>query len=265
MLYFPRGTYRVTRTIELPRFTTLRGEGTELVVLNWPDRQDPLPALVRGTNSFAVEQITLYAANHVDVIVGDTGRPAGGGQRGAARGAGAGEHVPPRFGLERILGGSLEGGRRQALRGGPYGAGRTLCGSAERTSRSPTAISTGAAVRSSSAACAAGWWRATPSPTGAGAGICIGGSDGLIFEDNVVQGGDLMSTGGGLELPRRLDLLAERLLRTQHPPRLLGSGPRGDDHRRAHGAFLGPITSVDGPTLTLPQRAELDGLGQEEG
>ena len=95
IVHLPRGRYTVTQTLTIPRFTLLRGESRELVSLRWPDREDPLPALIRGANSFAVEDLTLYANNHMHGILAERGRRADAGNVRVRR---------VRIGLSRFLG-----------------------------------------------------------------------------------------------------------------------------------------------------------------
>ena len=254
VLYFPRGTYRISGTIELPRFTALRGEGTELTVLNWPDRPDPLPVLVRGTNSFAVEQITLYAANHYHVIVGDLGdQPEAGNV--ALRGVRVRANMYRReAGPDGYSGvASKEDAAKRFEAAGWTGAGPDtvrlgganveitdcdLYGSGAR-SLFLSRVRGGLVARNTFTNGRWGWY-------------LIGGSDGLIFEDNVIRGGDLMSTGGGLSTldgstSSRDVYFAHNTLRDFWGLDREAMTTDGPD-----GTFLGPIAGVAGPTLTLP-------------
>ena len=185
---FPRGRYQVTDTLKIPRFTVLRGEGRELVALFWPDMEKPLPVLVQGTNSFGVENLTLYASNHAHIITADQRTPDAGDvfirrvrvRADAFRGHLTAEQVHDRFkAAARISGGdSLQlGGRNVEVTDCDiYGSGRALYLSRVRGGR--VANNTFYNGRH-------GWY-------------CISGSDGLIFEKNRIIGADLMSTGGGL-------------------------------------------------------------------
>ena len=47
-VYFPRGRYCLQKTLEVPRGVLIKGEGQELTQLYWPDRAEPLPALIHG-------------------------------------------------------------------------------------------------------------------------------------------------------------------------------------------------------------------------
>ncbi len=73
IVYFPRGMYRITEPLTLPEYTVFKGQGRSLVNLFWPGRDTPLPALVRGTDHFVVEDLGLTThGNHGDVIRGNS-------------------------------------------------------------------------------------------------------------------------------------------------------------------------------------------------
>ena len=71
VVFFPRGRYLLTQALILPRFVTLRGERRDLVNLLWPDLEQPPPALIQGSNHFALEDLTLYASRYEHLIAGD--------------------------------------------------------------------------------------------------------------------------------------------------------------------------------------------------
>jgi hypothetical protein len=71
VVYFPRGRYLLTKALIIPRFVILRGERRDFVNLLWPDMKHPPTALMRGSNHFALEDLTLYASNYEHIIVGD--------------------------------------------------------------------------------------------------------------------------------------------------------------------------------------------------
>jgi len=73
IVYFPRGRYLVSETIDIPPLVRIRGERIDLVNLVWPDFTDPPGALLRGTSRFSIEDITIYASNHLHVISGGFG------------------------------------------------------------------------------------------------------------------------------------------------------------------------------------------------
>jgi hypothetical protein len=69
-VYFPRGRYLISEGLALPPGVSIRGERTDLVNLVWPDLAIPPPALLQGYSRFTIEDITIYASNHLHVIVG---------------------------------------------------------------------------------------------------------------------------------------------------------------------------------------------------
>ncbi len=81
VVYFPRGRYRVDcpkrvnypimEPVKIPPGITLRGESMELVSLFWPERKEPLPALLQGSNDFAIEDLSIYTqGKHSNIITG---------------------------------------------------------------------------------------------------------------------------------------------------------------------------------------------------
>jgi hypothetical protein len=70
IVYFPRGRYLVTETLIVPPHVKIKGERTDLVNLVWPDFASPPAALVQGTSHFSIEDVTIYASNHLHVISG---------------------------------------------------------------------------------------------------------------------------------------------------------------------------------------------------
>jgi hypothetical protein len=73
IVYFPRGRYLVSETIAIPPLVRIRGERIDLVNLVWPEFADPPGALLQGTSRFSIEDITIYASNHLHVISGGFG------------------------------------------------------------------------------------------------------------------------------------------------------------------------------------------------
>ncbi len=190
VVYFPRGRYGVTEALHLPRFTTLRGEGRALTCVFWPDMEQPLKELIKGTNSFAVEDMTLYCSNYIHFIAADQNVPDAGDVRirrlciraDMYRGHLKPEEVDRRFraALKNSSGGGdllrLGGRNVEVLDCDLYASGRSIF--LDRVKCARIANNTIYNGRW-------GWY-------------CFMGSDGLIFENNVMAGADLMSTGGGL-------------------------------------------------------------------
>jgi len=75
ILSVPRGRFQMTRTIELPPYSALRGAGADFSQIYWPDSFEPLEALIKGTHSFEVSEIFLTCGNHKDGIVGNWPQP----------------------------------------------------------------------------------------------------------------------------------------------------------------------------------------------
>ncbi len=255
-----RGAYTVEETLEMPRFVVLRGEARELVSLTWPDRQDPLPALIRGTNSFAVEDLTIYANNHLHGIEAERGHREGAGNVRVRR---------VRMRLSRLLGVSdrrFDDWRAEAQRRGEL-PGRTA------------AIQVGGdniEVTDCDVYCSALFeWGTTLGlilDRARGALIarnrfygpyrttCITrGGDGLIFEDNAIQGGCFLGThhtpgdsfggGGSLINPffQNLYFHANRV----HDNVWWDREMLAFDSHGPAGVYVGGVTSAEGTHLTL--------------
>jgi len=73
IVFIPRGRFQVNTTLMIPRFVLLSGESADLSQLYWRDRRIPLDALILGTNSFGIEDLTIIAGNHLAGIVSDPG------------------------------------------------------------------------------------------------------------------------------------------------------------------------------------------------
>jgi hypothetical protein len=69
-VYLPRGRYLVSEMLVIPPNVRIRGERTDLVNLVWPDFASPPAALLQGTSRFSIEDVTIYASNHLHVISG---------------------------------------------------------------------------------------------------------------------------------------------------------------------------------------------------
>src|SRR5262249_58110435 len=82
----------------------------------------------------------------------------------------------------------------------------------------------------------------------------IGGSDGLIFEDNVIRGGDLMSTGGGLSTLDGSTSSRGGYFAHNTPRRFWGLDRQAVSTHRAGRTLPGPPACAAAPTLTLPHQ-----------
>ncbi|MFA6047109.1 MAG: glycosyl hydrolase family 28-related protein, partial [Phycisphaerales bacterium] len=75
VLYFPRGRYLVSETLNIPERTVLRGEKRELCAICWPDRKEPLADMMIATRSFGIEDLSFYSANYGNFLTVDLKSP----------------------------------------------------------------------------------------------------------------------------------------------------------------------------------------------
>jgi|GEM_PF-380305 len=252
VVYLPRGRYLFEGTLRLPRYTVLRGEGSALSCLCWADTEEPC-ILVEGTDHFGVEDLTLYASNYIHGIVADLASPDPGHTfvRGVClravlyHGHLTPEQVDERFRAALKL--STGGGDSLRLAGPDvevsncdiYGSGRAFYllnvhGGTVRGNRFYNGRW--------------GWY-------------CITGADGLVYENNILQGGDLMSTGGGLNCLgssscRNVYYAYNQVGRCHGWDREAMTSDAGG------GAYHGGIASATGRELVLAGRPEWHGPGR---
>ena len=191
VVYFPRGRYQMTGTVTIPRGVRLRGERRDWVSVFWPDMDAPPEALLRGSNHFGLENLTLYASNYRHFITGDL-EPSPAGEPGDVRidqvtvravryrGHLKPEQIDQRYreALKVASGDTLRlGGADIVVTDSDiYGSGRALYLKQPR----------GAYVaRNRFYNGRNGWYS-------------LSGVDGVIFEDNAITGADLAATGGGI-------------------------------------------------------------------
>jgi len=168
-----------------------------LVNLSWIDFKDPPLFLIQGQSDFAIEDLTIYASNHLHIISGgfESGNSLSPGririERVTVRASSFRGHLDPseidrRLQVSRKI--TVDGADSIQLAGDDlmivesdiYGSGRSLY------------------LKSPHNAYVAnnkfyngrwGWYS-------------ISGADGVIFENNEIIGADLMSTGGGINTLR---------------------------------------------------------------
>ncbi len=257
IVYFPRGRYRLSDGLKVPRRTVLKGEKQDWTALCWIDLAEPPEALVQGTNSFALEELTLYAHRHKHVIAGDLGGVEDSGnialrhvlvRADAYRGHPKPEEVDEYF--RQSLKWSTGGGDTVRM-GGPnieitdcdfYGSGRSLFLSRVRG---------GLIAGNNFYNGRWGWY-------------CISGSNGLVFENNTLTGGDLMSTGGGLNC---LDgsSSSENVYYANNKLRMLHGWDREAMTSDAGGeVYIGKVASAVGRSIILaeePKQTHRDWVG----
>ncbi|HEY3332271.1 MAG TPA: LamG-like jellyroll fold domain-containing protein [Capsulimonadaceae bacterium] len=186
----PAGRWGLDDGLTVPRNVTLEGAGMDRTALCWKDSDTPPKALIAGTDHFAVRDLSLYAINYIHGIIADQSTPTAGSvaiervrmRINPYRGHLTLDEVNKRFtaAMKHSSGGgdSLRlGGENITVAGCDiYGAGRCLYLS-----------------RASGA-----WVHDNTFYNGRWGWYCLSGNNGVIFENNSVIGGDLMSTGGGL-------------------------------------------------------------------
>ena len=67
VVYLPRGRYAVKDTLTIPSNTVLRGEAMALTSLYWPDFEKPPAELITGSDC-GIESLSLYCQQHRNVI-----------------------------------------------------------------------------------------------------------------------------------------------------------------------------------------------------
>ncbi len=241
IVYFPRGRYEIRDTLKVPRFTVLRGEKREWVELLWPNQPKPI-VLVRGSNSFGLEDITLAAFNYLDGIESDEGSMATSGDvflrrirvRALRYSRVSGDEVHQRFveSTPHSEGGCtvLVGGRNVEITGCDlYGSGRGLVLSGVKGGRvSGNKIHNGRY----------GWYS-------------LSGMNGLIFENNEIIGADLMSAGGSLNTFYNSYGCQNLYFARNRIRTVFGCDREGTSSDGGGGSHAGHIVSADGVKLVL--------------
>ncbi len=248
IVYFPRGRYWISEPLIIPRFVTLRGQGRRLVSLFWKDFKKQPPAyLIYGNNHFSLEDITLYASNYRNFIGSDLKQTKAGKpgyvsmQRVTVRGNSYRGHLKPAE-IDRRFRNSLKlstGGGDTIRLGGEnisihdcdiYGSGRSFYFLNPTNSYvSHNRFYNGRW----------GWY-------------CITSADGLIFENNIIQGADLMSTGGSINAGNKDIAYSRNIFFGHNKFRLLFGWDREAMTSDAAGGFYyGKVKHPSGKTVTL--------------
>lgn len=193
VVFLPRGRYRLSAALEVPRKVTLRGESRELSSILWDDFKTPPPILLKGSSDFAIADLTLYASNYVHLIAGklDSSASEASGnvrlERLIVRAVRYRGHLKTEE-VDKIFRESLkadgDSGDAIALGGENvrvvdcdiYASGRSIY-----LFKPTRALVTGNRFYNGRW----GWYS-------------ISGADGVIFENNEITGADLMASGGGI-------------------------------------------------------------------
>jgi hypothetical protein len=186
----PAGRWMLSDGLSIPKNVSLQGAGMDRTALCWQDSEMPPHALITGKDHFAVRDLSMYAINYVHGIVADQDLPTSGFvaiervrmRLDPFRGHLSTDEVNARFlqAQKNSTGGgdSLRlGGEDVVVEGCDiYGAGRCLY----------LSRASGADIHDNTLYNGRWGW------------YCLSGNNGVIFENNSITGGDLMSTGGGL-------------------------------------------------------------------
>src|SRR5262249_22189461 len=70
-VFFPRGRYKLSATVDIPRGIALKGEEESRTCLFWTNLNQPLQAVLRGTSDFSLEDLTLVFSYAIHGIVAD--------------------------------------------------------------------------------------------------------------------------------------------------------------------------------------------------
>ena len=243
VVLLPRGRYQATGPLTIPRFTVLRGESEDASCLFWPDAAKPLDVMIRGTNHFSVQELTLYAGNHRNILVGDLGdQPDSGHVRFwhvRIRADDFRGHLTPEEINRRFVEAQKMDGSGDSIRVGGsdveigecdiYGSGRSLYLSRIR----------------------GGWVHDNHLYNGRFGWCCISGSDALIFERNQLQGADLMSTGGGLNCLDGSKYSQNVFYSANTISQMNGWDRESMTSDAGGGAYAGNITACDGVHVSL--------------
>ncbi|MCY2928355.1 MAG: glycosyl hydrolase family 28-related protein [Planctomycetota bacterium] len=241
IVFFPRGRYQIRATLAIPRFTVLRGEKREWAELLWPDQPKPC-VLVKGTNSFGLEDLTLAALNYTDGIVSDGGWEPDSGDvflRRLRVRAMRYTHVPFAEVQKRFAEAHANCGGATVSVGGRnievtdcdlYGSGCGLTLTGVRGGRvSGNIISNGPY----------GWYSLT-------------GIGGLIFENNEVIGASEVATGGSLNTFFKATTGCENLYFAHNRIHTVyGDNREATTSDGGGGCHSGRIVSADGVKLVL--------------
>jgi hypothetical protein len=188
--FFPKGRYRLKGTIDLPPGVSLEGESKNASSLFWSDTNEPPDVLILGQHDSHISNLTMYSSNYRHFISNDTS----GGNLGNIsidnvviranpyRGHLTPEQMDLRYRSQLAISGS--GGDLVRLRGENV---KVTNSDLQAGSRVLALIQPQAALISGNRLSNGrlGWYS-------------ISGPNGVIFENNVVTGGDLTSSGGGI-------------------------------------------------------------------
>jgi len=248
IVYFPRGRYQLTQTLEIPQQALLKGERRDLVSLFWPDVQDALPAQINGSHSFGIEDISFYCSNYSRFLVAEDKQPTAGNvhlrrilvRADRYRGHPKPEEVDRRL---RTGGGNqcplltLGGGNVEITDCDLYSSGMVFWLSRLQ----------GALIANNDLTNGRWGW------------YSLSGSNGVIFENNHITGGDLMATGGGLNCLDGSNYSQFIYYAHNTLTNMFGWDREAMTSDAGGGAYFGKVASAKDTTVTLAEEPNLQG------
>ncbi|MDR3709452.1 MAG: hypothetical protein P4L33_14215 [Capsulimonadaceae bacterium] len=234
----PAGRWLLDAGLTIPPHVTLRGAGMNRSALCWVDTAAPPAALIQGDGYFQIADVSLYARQYKRGIVSSLGSNAAGHvsiDRVRMRLNRFRNHINP----EEVQARYLSAGDGDALRVGGedveivgcdiFSAGRPICLSG---------ASGGRVFDNQFHIGRDGWY-------------CLSGSNGLLFERNLIEGDDLQASGGGINT---LDgsLASQNVYFAGNTVKSIWGGDHeGMTSDGAGGIYYGKVEAVKGTVLTL--------------
>ncbi|MEO8660332.1 MAG: glycosyl hydrolase family 28-related protein [Bryobacteraceae bacterium] len=241
----PAGGYFLSQPLEIPKGVSLAGISSDETALYFPEA-DPAPeAWVHGTSNFGIMGLTIYCGNHKGVVSSDmSGKPSDSGhirlydvfiRASAFRG-----HITPQVASARmtqLLKASGVGFETVRLSGPDIVVDKCdLLGS----SRSLVLdAANGAIIRKNAIHNGfIGWYN-------------VNASDHVIFEDNAVDGADLVASGGSYSTYRGTVASQNIYTAGNSYDRFMGWDREAITSDGGGGAYFGPVAHTEGAHLTL--------------
>ncbi|OGV66554.1 MAG: hypothetical protein A3K19_23865 [Lentisphaerae bacterium RIFOXYB12_FULL_65_16] len=263
VVWLPRGRYKVTDSLVIPTQTVLRGESHELTCIFWPDLENAPPALLSGSHSFGIEDLTFYCTRYRKFLTADkTGETAGNVfcRRLVVRAVVYRGHLKPEEIAQRFLDGSPHprgfGGGYWLMELGGANVEVTDCDLL--SSGNVISLTQGRGVRIANNRLRGGRW--------GGSGVFQG--DGIVIEHNEYLGADLMTWGGsggsGYGNLQHM-YVGHNTYRMEH-----GGDREAITSDGGGGAYQGREVTADAQSITVPAKPGkvgsgvyiLDGKGQ---
>jgi hypothetical protein len=241
-VYLPRGRYLLSATLKIPPQVTLAGEGMAVTALCFADTDAPPEALLRGSHDFAVRDLTIQAANYRHGIAADLAGETGHVRilrvrlrLNPYRGHLHPEAVAQRFAATLKL--STGGGDSLRLAGEAVEVGGCDIDGAGRS----IYLTRGAGA----------WIHDNVLSNGRWGWYCLSGNDRVVFERNEVRGGDLMSTGGGLNCLDGATVSQNVYFADNTLKRMYGWDREAMTTDAGGGAYYGRVAAAKGTALVL--------------